>query len=168
VLDASGLGGAGGPGATALTPEVLGKLNSQGVAVNFPPVRLALSFLGLPYHWGSDGNCSAHGKDRCFDCSGLTSRIMRKYAKFSGHGTTSSMWNTLGSPVKLSQIQPGDMAFWEAGHIHHTGMYIGGGRYVHAPRTGDVVKISRLADRSSTIASIRGPEWKAAATAPTP
>jgi hypothetical protein len=108
------------------------QLGKSGMAVTFPPARLALSFLGLPHHWGSDGNCSVHGKGRGFVCSGLTSRIMRQYAKFSGHGTTSSMWNTLGTPVKLSQIQPGDVIFWEAGHIHHTGMYIGGRRYDHA------------------------------------
>ena len=55
VLDASGLDGAGGPGATALTPEVLGKLDKSGVAVNFPPVRLALTVLGCPYVWGASG-----------------------------------------------------------------------------------------------------------------
>ncbi|MBN1458169.1 MAG: C40 family peptidase, partial [Armatimonadetes bacterium] len=69
--------------------------------------------------------------------------------------------------VSLSQIQPGDMIFWEAGHVHHVGMYIGGGKYVHAPRTGDVVKISALADRSATIASIRRPPWDASRVAPT-
>jgi len=69
------------------------------------------------------------------------------------------MWNSLGSSVSLSQIQPGDMIFWDAGHIHHVGMYIGGGKYVQAPRTGDVVKISELSARSATIASIRRPPW---------
>ena len=162
VLDTSGLGGFGGPGSTPLDPAVLGKLSASGVAVNFPPVRLGLSFLGLPYHWGSTGNCSVHGRDKCFDCSGLTSRIMRQYADFSGHGTTGTMWNTLGTPVQLAQIQPGDMIFWDAGRIHHPAMYIGGGKYVQAPATGDVVKISSLASRSSTIASIRRPPWNAA------
>ncbi|MDZ4064903.1 MAG: NlpC/P60 family protein, partial [Coriobacteriia bacterium] len=85
----------------------------------------------------------------------------------SGRGTTSGMWNTLGMSVSLSQIQPGDMVFWDAGHVHHVGMYIGGGKYVHAPRTGDVVKISELSARSSTIASIRRPAWdKAKSAAP--
>jgi hypothetical protein len=152
VLDGSGLNGAGGPGATALTPEVLGKLDKSGVAVNFPPVRLALSVLGCPYVWGATG-------PRQFDCSGLVDWIMWRYANFSGRGTTSGMWNSLGTSVSLSQIQPGDMIFWDAGHIHHVGMYIGGGKYVHAPRTGDVVKISELSARSSTIASIRRPAW---------
>jgi len=161
VLDASGLNGAGGPGATALTPEVLGELDKLGVAVNFPPVRLALSVLGCPYVWGATGPDT-------FDCSGLADWIMWRYADFSGRGTTSGMWNTLGTSVSLSQIQPGDMVFWDAGHVHHVGMYIGGGKYVHAPRTGDVVKISELLARSETIASIRRPAWKASAMAPTP
>ncbi len=155
VLDASGLNGAGGPGATALTPEVLGELDKSGVAVNFPPVRLALSVLGCPYVWGATGPDT-------FDCSGLADWIMWRYTSFTARGTTSSMWNTLGSSVSLSQIQPGDMIFWEAGHVHHVGMYIGGGKYVHAPRTGDVVKISDLSARRSAIASIRRPEWDAA------
>ncbi|KAF0209325.1 MAG: hypothetical protein FD171_50 [Actinobacteria bacterium] len=161
VLDASGLNGAGGPGATALTPEVLGKLDKSGVAVNFPPVRLALSVLGCPYVWGATG-------PQTFDCSGLVDWIMWRYADFSGRGTTSGMWNSLGTSVSLSQIQPGDMIFWDAGHVHHVGMYIGGGKYVHAPRTGDVVKISELSARSSTIASIRRPAWGASAAAATP
>ena len=161
VLDASGLNGVGGPGATALTPEVLGKLDESGVAVNFPPVRLALSVLGCPYVWGATGPDT-------FDCSGLADWIMWRYADFSGRGTTSGMWNTLGTSVSLSQIQPGDMIFWEAGHVHHVGMYIGAGKYVHAPRTGDVVKISELSARSSTIASIRRPEWDAAKLASAP
>ncbi|MEA5074787.1 MAG: C40 family peptidase [Coriobacteriia bacterium] len=161
VLDASGLNGAGGPGATALTPEVLGQLDRQGVAVDFPPVRLALSVLGCPYVWGATGPDT-------FDCSGLADWIMWRYTSFTARGTTSSMWNTLGTGVSLSQIQPGDMIFWEAGHVHHVGMYIGGGKYVHAPRTGDVVKISELSARSSTIASIRRPPWDAAKLVPTP
>jgi cell wall-associated NlpC family hydrolase len=161
VLDASGLDGAGGPGATALTPEVLGKLDKSGVAVNFPPVRLALTVLGCPYVWGATG-------PRQFDCSGLVDWIMWHYTNLTARGTTSSMWSSLGASVSLSQIQPGDMIFWDAGHIHHVGMYIGGGKYVQAPRTGDVVKISELSARSSTIASIRRPPWRASAAAATP
>lgn len=160
VLDTSGLNGAGGLGATALTPEVLGELDKSGVAVNFPPVRLALSVLGCPYVWGATGPDT-------FDCSGLADWIMWHYTSYTARGTTSSMWNTLGTSVSLSQIQPGDMIFWEAGHIHHVGMYIGGGKYVHAPRTGDVVKISELSARSSTIASIRRPPWDASRLAST-
>jgi hypothetical protein len=140
--------------------EVLGKLDESGVAVNFPPVRLALSVLGCPYVWGATGPDT-------FDCSGLADWIMWRYTSYTARGTTSSMWNTLGTGVSLSQLQPGDMIFWEAGHVHHVGMYIGGGKYVHAPRTGDVVKISELSARSSTIASIRRPAWDAMAMAPT-
>jgi cell wall-associated NlpC family hydrolase len=112
------------------------------------------------YVWGATG-------PQTFDCSGLVDWIMWRYANFSGRGTTSGMWNSLGTSVSLSQIQPGDMIFWDAGHIHHVGMYIGGGKYVQAPRTGDVVKISELSARSSTIASIRRPAWDAAVK-PTP
>jgi cell wall-associated NlpC family hydrolase len=50
----------------------------------------------------------------------------------------------LGSPVDRSQLQPGDLVFFDA--LDHVGIYIGNGQFVHAPQTGDVVKITALAD----------------------
>ena len=50
----------------------------------------------------------------------------------------------LGSPVSRSQLAPGDLVFFNG--LSHVGMYIGGGRFVHAPHTGDVVKISSLSE----------------------
>ena len=49
-----------------------------------------------------------------------------------------------GRPVSRSQLQPGDLVFFAG--LGHDGIYIGGGRFVHAPHTGDVVKISNLSD----------------------
>jgi cell wall-associated NlpC family hydrolase len=50
----------------------------------------------------------------------------------------------LGAPVSKDQRQPGDLVFFRG--LGHMGMYIGGGNMIHAPHTGDVVKISRLSD----------------------
>ena len=47
-----------------------------------------------------------------------------------------------GSPVSQDQLQPGDLVFFE--NLGHVGIYIGGGRFIHAPHTGDVVRISSL------------------------
>jgi peptidoglycan DL-endopeptidase CwlO len=50
----------------------------------------------------------------------------------------------LGTPVARSQLQPGDLVFFDG--LAHVGIYVGGGQVVHAPRTGDVVKISPISD----------------------
>src|SRR5262249_51776718 len=49
----------------------------------------------------------------------------------------------VGTPVDRGSLEPGDLVFF--GHpVHHEGIYIGGGKFIHAPHTGDVVKISSL------------------------
>jgi cell wall-associated NlpC family hydrolase len=48
----------------------------------------------------------------------------------------------MGTPVSISQLQPGDLVFFAG--ASHVGIYIGGGQFIHAPHTGDVVKISSL------------------------
>ncbi len=50
----------------------------------------------------------------------------------------------MGVAVSKDQLQPGDLVFFRG--LGHMGMYIGGGNFIHAPRTGDVVKISPLSD----------------------
>ena len=46
--------------------------------------------------------------------------------------------------VDRSDLQPGDLVFFGTGSPHHMGIYIGNGNYIHAPHTGDVIKISSL------------------------
>jgi cell wall-associated NlpC family hydrolase len=48
----------------------------------------------------------------------------------------------MGTPVSMGQLQPGDLVFFAG--ASHEGIYIGGGQFIHAPHTGDVVKISSL------------------------
>ena len=54
-----------------------------------------------------------------------------------------ALWNA-GVYVSRDQLQPGDLVFFDG--LGHVGIYIGGGQFVHAPHTGDVVKISNLSD----------------------
>ncbi len=103
-------------------------------------VETALHFIGIPYLWG--GELPETG----FDCSGLV-----KYV-FSLHGVElphySGYQAELGEPVeRIEDLRPGDLVFF-GNPIHHVGIYIDKGYFIHAPQTGDVVRISRLSDRA--------------------
>jgi peptidoglycan DL-endopeptidase CwlO len=96
-------------------------------------VPIALRYLGVPYVWGG---ASPSG----FDCSGFTMYVYGKIGISLPHYVS---WQyRYGSPVSRSQLAPGDLVFFNG--LGHVGIYIGGGRFVHAPHTGDVVKISSM------------------------
>ncbi len=110
---------------------------------NFPPPRhaarsevvaIAKQYLGAPYVWGADGPNS-------FDCSGLTMFVYRQVGVSLPHSSRAQI--NCGERVSRSDLQPGDLVFFGS-PIHHVGIYVGGGMYIHAPHTGDVVKISPL------------------------
>jgi len=95
-------------------------------------VNAAMSKRGAPYVWGATGPNS-------FDCSGL---MVWAYARAGvSLPRTSQDQATVGTRVpSLAQAQPGDLVIYHS-DAHHVGMYIGNGLVVHAPHTGDVVKI---------------------------
>jgi len=95
-------------------------------------ISIAKQYLGVPYKWGGS---SPSG----FDCSGFTSYVYKKVG-ISLPRTSSSQQN-FGTKVSLSNVQPGDLVF-QGKPAYHVGIYIGGGQYIHAPQTGDVVKIA--------------------------
>jgi peptidoglycan DL-endopeptidase CwlO len=98
-------------------------------------VGVALSQLGTPYVWAG----SAPGG---FDCSGL---VMWAYSQVGVSLPHSSYAQYgMGVPVSRDQLQPGDLVFFDG--LGHVGIYIGGDQFVHAPHTGDVVKISSLSE----------------------
>lgn len=90
-------------------------------------VNRAYSQLGKPYKWGEVGPNS-------FDCSGLVSYCLT--GSYSRLGTT----GTFMGWTRVSNPQPGDICV----NSHHCGIYIGGGQMIHAPQTGDVVKVSSV------------------------
>ena len=103
-------------------------------------VAIAYRFLGVPYVWGG---ATPSG----FDCSGLTMYVYAKLGIKLGHYTGFQYYQ--GRRVPRDQLQPGDLVFFHAsssGVPGHEGMYIGNGSFIHAPQTGDVVKISSLFD----------------------
>ncbi|GIH98244.1 C40 family peptidase [Planobispora takensis] len=100
----------------------------------------ALAQLGKPYVWAADGPDS-------FDCSGLTMRAWERAGVRLDHWT-GTQW-TSGPRVPLGQLRRGDLLFFgqvtdNPGDIHHVGMYIGRGLMIHAPQTGDVVRIAPI------------------------
>jgi cell wall-associated NlpC family hydrolase len=109
-------------------------------------VGIALRYLGVPYRWGG---ASPSG----FDCSGFLMYVFAKVGVYLPH--SSYMQFRLGRFVPRSALQPGDAVFFNG--ASHNGIYIGGGRFVHSPHTGDVVKISSLGDSwySSTYVGAR-------------
>lgn len=100
--------------------------------------RSALDFayaqLGKPYQWGATGPSS-------FDCSGLTGGAWRA-AGVSLPRTSQDQYGS-GRQVAQSDLQPGDLVFFYS-DIHHVGIYIGGGKMIHAPRTGKNVEIAGI------------------------
>lgn len=94
-------------------------------------VRTALAQVGDPYVYGAAGPSS-------FDCSGLTMYAWRAAGVSIPHA--SSMQPGAGTPVSISSLQPGDLVFYYS-PISHVGMYIGGGRLVHAPHPGASVEV---------------------------
>ena len=99
-------------------------------------VAIAMQYLGVPYKWGGAS------PETGFDCSGLTMYVFAQVGVSLPHYAAAQY--RLGYAVSKDQLQPGDLVFFRA--LGHMGMYIGGGNFIHAPRTGDVVKISSLAE----------------------
>ena len=105
---------------------------SNGRATGVDIVNYAYKFLGTPYLWG--GTTPAG-----FDCSGFTQYVYRQFGYYLGRTTYDQIYN--GRAVSQSELQPGDLVFTSAGHI---GIYVSNGRMIHAPQTGDVIKISNI------------------------
>ncbi|MEU5655032.1 C40 family peptidase [Streptomyces sp. NPDC047737] len=119
-------------------------------------IRWALGQLGTPYQWG--GSCTdSHGKGpmgRC-DCSSL----MQQAYKAAGVSLTRTTYTQVkdGKSVSVDALKPGDLLFTEgtAAVPEHVGMAIGQGLIVHAPHTGDVIRITTVASWKSRILAVR-------------
>ena len=108
-----------------------------------PPVRAsaaaavaaATSMLGVKYQWGGDSPATG------FDCSGLMFWAWGQAGRFLPHNAA-EQYNALPK-VPIADLQPGDLVFFGK-DLHHDGMYIGNGQMIHAPFTGDVVRIATI------------------------
>ncbi len=109
---------------------------STGSASGQALVATAKRYLGVPYVWGGTS-------PKGFDCSGLVQYVCRQ------HGIslprTAASQRGAGTYVSRANLQVGDLVFFKSGgRISHVGIYIGNGNMIHAPQTGDVVKISSI------------------------
>ncbi|MPZ61333.1 MAG: hypothetical protein GEU93_08555 [Propionibacteriales bacterium] len=105
------------------------------VAIDF-----AYAQLGEPYVWAGDGPDE-------WDCSGLTMRAWGAAGEYLPHYSVAQYYET--SRVSYSELQRGDLIFWasDSGNpdtIFHVGLYIGNDQMIHAPRTGEPVKVENI------------------------
>ena len=98
--------------------------------------RIALSEVGVPYVWGGES-------PRGFDCSGLVRYAYLRVGISLPH--SSYALAAVGRPVARSRLAPGDLLLFDG--LGHVGLYVGDGRMVHAPQTGESVEVIGLSGR---------------------
>ncbi|MFF7708201.1 NlpC/P60 family protein [Pseudomonas sp. NPDC007930] len=101
----------------------------------------AIGLVGTPYRWG--GNTPASG----FDCSGLIDFVYRDAAGIALPRTTNEMINMRAQSIDRANLRSGDLVFFSTQggrQVSHAGIYVGEGRFVHAPRTGGTVRLEYL------------------------
>lgn len=110
-------------------------------------IAYASGFLGTRYVWGGTS------PDPGFDCSGFVQYVYEHFGVHIGRTTYDQIKD--GTEVSLDKLKPGDLVFFGTKQDpHHVGMYIGFGAYIHAPHTGDFIKISPL-NRSDYLTARR-------------
>jgi cell wall-associated NlpC family hydrolase len=118
--------------ATQEQPSRLSDEDAKGVTV------YAIGLVGTPYRWG--GNTPESG----FDCSGLIAYVYQKGARLRSPRTVAEL-KSWGYPTTASDLRTGDLVvFSKGGEATHAGIYVGEGRFVHAPSTGGRVRLDRI------------------------
>jgi cell wall-associated NlpC family hydrolase len=107
-------------------------------------VAYAKHFLGVPYRWGGNGPSG-------FDCSGLVRYVYKRFGVDLPHSSYADF--NLGRRVGRWGLKPGDLVFFSG--LGHVGLYVGHGRFIHAPHSGTNVQISRLRDWSGSYDGAR-------------
>ena len=111
---------------------------------NAEAAAVALDQRGTPYVYGGSGPGG-------FDCSGLASYAFAQVGAAVPHNTN-AIWGAFPK-VPRTSLRVGDMVFFSG--LGHVGIYVGKGRYVHSPHTGDVVRVEALASRDDYVGAVR-------------
>jgi cell wall-associated NlpC family hydrolase len=103
--------------------------------------RTAERFVGIPYRWGGDNVVEG------MDCSGFV-RAVYNLCGISIPRTSAEQFRT-GEKVARDELKDGDLVFFgsSSDNINHVGIYVGNGRFVHAPRRGDEIKVSAIEEK---------------------
>lgn len=138
-------GCASAPPAKVVRPKVINPIvknpNNDMVGAADDVLFRALGLVGTPYRWG--GNTPDSG----FDCSGLISFVYRDAAGIALPRSTREMIVMRSPDVDQSHLQSGDLVFFATSggsQVSHAGIYVGEGRFVHAPSSGGTVKLDYL------------------------
>ncbi|GLZ47409.1 hydrolase Nlp/P60 [Actinomycetospora sp. NBRC 106375] len=108
--------------------------NVPGSGIAVEALRAALTQQGKPYVWGATGPST-------FDCSGLVQWAYRQVGV--GLPRVSRQQALVGVPVSMADARPGDLLFFND-PVTHVGFYVGDGKFLEAPQSGDVVKVSQV------------------------
>ena len=102
-------------------------------------VIYAMSLADTPYRYG--GNSADSG----FDCSGFVGHVYRQTLGVSLPRTSREI-SRVGTPVSRSDLRPGDLVFYNTlrASFSHVGIYIGDGKFVHSPKSGDRVRVEQM------------------------
>jgi cell wall-associated NlpC family hydrolase len=105
----------------------------------------AIGLVGTPYRYG--GNTPESG----FDCSGLVTYVYRDMLDLRLPRTSRELAQVQGPKIEPRRLAPADLVFFGSkGNVTHVGIYVGEGRFVHAPSTGGTVRLDHL----------DGPYWR--------
>ncbi|MBM3276358.1 MAG: C40 family peptidase, partial [Candidatus Sericytochromatia bacterium] len=124
----------GAPAGGVNAPDIAGNGNGAAAA------KEALTYQGTPYLFGGNGRNG-------IDCSGLVQQVFKKQG--INLPRTAAEQAKAGQEVPRDQLQAGDLVYFKNTYkpgVSHIGIYLGDGKFVHAPKTGDVVKVSNLDD----------------------
>jgi cell wall-associated NlpC family hydrolase len=121
-----------------LLPQAGAARTDRDAAVREGPITHALQALGTRYRYGGAS------PETGFDCSGLIAHVFKRAGRAVPR--TARAQSRVGTPVKRAHLAPGDLVFYNTRNApySHVGMYVGNGRFVHAPKPGARVRIERL------------------------
>jgi cell wall-associated NlpC family hydrolase len=119
--------------------------HAKRVSPGLRAVQIASHLTGIPYRWG--GASPRAG----FDCSGLVQYVYAKVGIRLPHYAAGQYGH--GRRVSRDSLRPGDLVFFSG--LGHVGIYAGGGKFIHAPRSGTTVRWSRLSSHGSYYGATR-------------